>query len=163
MELEKSDVGFQVADTSLHKAILQFENELSADQILYAESIGIVLPRRGSSVVHLGTIYSALIPNAHSLEMLSEIGLTTASSGTKKFYPSLSSSVPAIGAPDVWENLERDGISINGTGTTVAVLDTGIHLLHPSFWRNTGGPLNVLEDSGSYYVDLNNNALVDGG
>jgi subtilisin family serine protease len=163
MELESLDVDFQLAETPLHKAILQFENELTSEQILFAESVGIVLPRRGSSVIHLGTIYSALIPDTMSLEMLSEIGLTAATSGTKKFYPSLSSSVPAIGAPDVWENLKKDGLSINGTGTRVAVLDTGIHLLHPSFWRNTGGPLNVLEDSGSYYVDLNSNSLVDVG
>jgi minor extracellular serine protease Vpr len=43
-----------------------------------------------------------------------------------------STSVPFIGAPDVWEKMV-DGVNVTGEGITVAVIDTGIDYTHASF------------------------------
>ncbi|MBW2972668.1 S8 family serine peptidase, partial [Candidatus Woesearchaeota archaeon] len=44
----------------------------------------------------------------------------------------LYQSVPLINANDVW-NLQVDGISINGSGQTVCVIDTGVSYTHADF------------------------------
>ncbi|WP_054754170.1 protease inhibitor I9 family protein [Piscibacillus salipiscarius] len=41
-------------------------------------------------------------------------------------------SVPFIGAPDVWEKVV-DGVNITGEGISVAIIDTGIDYTHASF------------------------------
>jgi subtilisin family serine protease len=143
------------------RAILQFEQELTGQQLVLAESLGIKFERRGNSVVNVGRIYSARVSDTVSLNALSEIGLVRASSGEKQYYPALQSSVAAIGAPDVWTYLEKDGSSINGSGVTVAVIDLGVEWIHPSLWRQTEGPYDVIPDSGNYYVDINGNSLPD--
>ncbi|MFW9966455.1 MAG: S8 family serine peptidase [Candidatus Thorarchaeota archaeon] len=143
------------------RTILQFEDELSPQEIEFAESKGVEFVRRGSSIVKVGRIYSARTNNLGSLQSLAEIGLVRATSGEKQYIPSLVSSVPATKAPDVWNNLKEDGNSINGSGVTVAVIDTGIIVSHPSFWRQSGGPYTVIEDSGDYYVDMNGNTNAD--
>ncbi len=145
------------------RAILQFEQELTTHQLIYAESLGIEFERRGDSVVAVGRIYSARVSDTASLNALSDIGLVRATSGEKQYYPALQSSVAAIGAPDVWEYLEKDGSSINGSGVTVAVIDLGVEWTHPSLWRQTEGPYDVIMDSGEYYVDMNGNAVPDAG
>ncbi|MHA2021151.1 MAG: S8 family serine peptidase, partial [Candidatus Thorarchaeota archaeon] len=75
--------------------------------------------------------------------------------------PSLISSVPATKAPDVWANLNENGNSINGSGVTVAVIDTGVNMNHPSFWRQTEGPYAVIGDDGDYYVDIDSDSVAD--
>ncbi|MFW9944170.1 MAG: S8 family serine peptidase, partial [Candidatus Sifarchaeia archaeon] len=145
------------------RAILQFAQELTTQQLILAESLGIKFERRGDSVVSVGKIYSARVSDTGSLNALAEIGLVRATSGEKQYYPALQSSVAAMGAPDVWEYLEKDGSSINGSGVTVAVIDLGVEWIHPSFWRQTEGPYHVITDSGDYYVDINDNAVPDPG
>jgi len=145
------------------RAILQFEQELTSHQMILAESLGIEFERRGDSVVSVGRIYSARVSDTASLNALSELGLVRATSGEKQYYPALQSSVTAIGAPNVWTYLEKDGSSINGSGVTVAVIDLGVEWTHPSLWRQTEGPYDVILDSGDYYVDINGNAAPDGG
>ena len=143
--------------------ILQFSGELSGADIELAEQEGISFDRRDGSIVHVGSIYAATVSSVSSLEGLGSIGLVQASSGSKQFYPSLASSVAAIGASDVWTNMEVNGTPIDGTGTTVAVIDTGATWLHPSLWRASTGPLNILSNGSKYYVDLNNNSQIDPG
>ncbi len=151
------------SDTGGISTILQFSGELSSADIDFAKQQGISFNHRDGSIVHVGTVYAATVSSVSSLEGLESIGLVQASSGSKQFYPSLASSVAAIGASDVWTNMEVNGTPIDGTGTTVAVIDTGITLLHPSFWRANTGPLNVLLNGSKYYVDLNNNGRNDTG
>lgn len=43
-------------------------------------------------------------------------------------------TVPAIGAPMIWQSVDRPGVT--GAGITIAVIDTGIDYLHTAF----GGP-----------------------
>ncbi len=143
--------------------ILQFSGELSSADIELAEQQGISFNCRDGTVVHVGPVYAATVSSVSSLEGLGSLGLVQASSGSKQFYPSLASSVAAIGASDVWTNMEVNGTTIDGTGTTVAVIDTGATWLHPSLWRASTGPLNILSNGSHYYVDLNNNSQIDPG
>jgi subtilisin family serine protease len=147
--------------TEGHRVILQFEQELSPKQIEFAESMDVDFVRRSGSIVNVGRIYSARASSLMSLQTLARIGLLRATSGEKQYVPSLISSVPATKAPDVWANLKENGNSINGSGVTVAVIDTGINMNHPSFWRQTEGPYDVIEDNGDYYVDIDSDAVAD--
>jgi len=142
-------------------ALLEFNDELTASEISQAESLGISFTRRGSSLVNVGRIYSAEVTSADNLHALKELGLVRATSGTKQFVPSITSSVPAMNADDVWNNIELDGSPVDGTGVTVAILDTGISWMHPSFWRQSPGQYHTIEDNGNYYVDLDDDSIAD--
>jgi len=43
----------------------------------------------------------------------------------------LNASVPLIRVPEVWQLTDEQGRFVNGTGTKIAVLDTGIDKIHP--------------------------------
>ena len=161
VELSGKAIGNNMPTSDGHRTILQFEQELSLHQIEYAESMGVEFDRRGDSIINVGRVYSARAISLVSLQALASIGLLRATSGEKQFFPSLTSSVPATKAPDVWINLKEDGNAINGSGITVAVIDTGVTVSHPSFWRQTGGPYDVIDFSGDNYVDINSNAVAD--
>ncbi|MFX1368002.1 MAG: S8 family serine peptidase [Promethearchaeota archaeon] len=144
-----------------HRVLLQFADELSAEEIVFAESIGLTFERHGSSVINVGCIYSGTLSSRSSLNALSSLGLVRVSSGEKQYVPAISSSVPAIRAPDVWENLRYGGDAINGTGVRVAVIDTGIAFFHPSFWKQSSGEYDVIQSGPNFYVDLDGDSVVD--
>src|SRR5690606_11405753 len=50
----------------------------------------------------------------------------------RTFRASTVDSVPLIGAPEVWERTDPDGLPARGAGVTVAVIDTGIDYTHPA-------------------------------
>ncbi|MGM0686608.1 MAG: S8 family serine peptidase, partial [Promethearchaeati archaeon] len=160
LESYQSSMG---AGSSTKAAMLQFENELDASELAFAESVGIRFRTRGQHLVHVGSTYLCDVNNINALGALSDIGLKRATSGGKKFHSSIESSVPAIDAPAVWNNLKKDGEMINGSGATVAVIDTGATWLHPTFWRVTEMDVVVLEDNGAFYADLNENGVPDDG
>ncbi|MFW9850008.1 MAG: S8 family serine peptidase, partial [Candidatus Thorarchaeota archaeon] len=157
----ESKILSDVNDNNGVKAILRFQEELTASEIEYAESLGIQFIRRSGEVVHVGTVYSATVSSKSSLQSIGSLGLIQATSGSKQFYPAIPSSVPAIGAPEVWSNLEKDGEVIDGTGTTVAVIDTGAAWLHPSLWRASTGSLSVISSGPDYYVDVDGDLIAD--
>ena len=142
-------------------AILEFKNPLSMADIIQAEAIGLKFARRGAAIINVGRIYSAIVSSPDVFERLSSLGLVRATSGTKQYVPSLMSSVPTIRANEVWNNLHVDGQTINGSGVTVAVIDTGAMWTHPSFWRQYPGDFNFLKSGPDYFVDLNNNSAPD--
>ncbi|MGY5860712.1 MAG: hypothetical protein RTU63_15195, partial [Candidatus Thorarchaeota archaeon] len=142
-------------------ALLKFENPLTNSEIQLAENLGIKFVRRGLSIVNVGRIYSVEFDDIDSLESLSDLGLIHATSGTKQYIPSITSSVPAIGADNVWNNLNKDGGDVNGSGVRVAVLDTGALWTHPSFWRASPGEYQTINSGPNYYVDLNNDTVAD--
>ncbi|NHI90185.1 MAG: hypothetical protein EAX87_11730, partial [Candidatus Thorarchaeota archaeon] len=84
------------------RALLEFQDTLTNTQIIRAESMGIKFVRRGSTIVNVGNIYSAMVQDVSSLEELSSLGLIRATSGSKQYVPSITSSVPAIKADEVW-------------------------------------------------------------
>ncbi len=143
------------------RALLRFSHELSASELSAMRSLGIRPEMRNGNVVHVGSIYVVRVTSKSSLTGLGQMGLTGAYSGDRRFVPSLESSVPAIGAIDVHNSLSVDGESVDGSGVTVAVLDTGVQWLHPSFWRVTQGPINVLQQGSEFYADLDNDSIAD--
>ncbi len=143
------------------QALLEFENQLTTSQINEIEATGIQFVRRGSSIVSVGRIYSAIIRSSDSLYAIADIGLIRATSGSKQYTPSLTSSVPTINADDVWTNLEYEDERIDGTGATIAVIDSGAEWLHPSFWRAYDEEFDFIFYDLNYYIDLNRNGLAD--
>lgn len=162
MELSGESNTQDMPSTEGHRVILQFEQKLSPQQLEFAESMGIEFVKRSGTIVNVGRIYSARARSLGSLQTLARIGLLRATSGEKQYVPSLISSVPATKAPDVWANLKENGNSINGSGVTVAVIDTGVNMNHPSFWRQSEGPYDVIEELGDdFYVDIDSDSVAD--
>ena len=89
--------------------------------------------------------------------------------GVAAVYPdyvlqiNLADSVPLIGAEDVWEILDADGVPITGRDVHVAVIDTGIEYTHPAFGSCSG--LNIGIDcrviDGYDFVNNDNDPLDD--
>jgi len=142
-------------------AILQFEDSLTLSETAFAEDLGIQFRKRNQQPIHVGTTYLCDVTNVDALERLSTIGLKRASSGEKKFYPSLETSVPTMNAPSVWNNLKKEGTRIDGSGVTVAVIDTGASWLHPTFWRATRIDIDVIDNNGEFYADLDDDGFPD--
>ena len=151
------------AQESGASAILEFRKPLSSMEIAQAESLGLEFARRGSTIINVGRIYSARVTSTDVLNHLTDLGLVRATSGTKQYVPSLDTSVSEIRADDVWNNLRADGQTVNGSGVTVAVIDTGAMWTHPSFWRQYPGEFNFLKFGSNYYIDLNDNSGPDSG
>ncbi|MGY5881709.1 MAG: S8 family serine peptidase, partial [Candidatus Thorarchaeota archaeon] len=160
-ELEQLNSGVLDDSPSYLDVILHFEDELSASQINDVSLLGVQFERIDSNVVHVGGLYHARTADIDTLERLNSFGLLSASSGQKRFFPSISRSIPETGASDIWENVIKDGVTIDGSGTRIAVIDTGVEWQHPSFWRNSSGEVQVLYIGGDYYADLNGDAHVD--
>ncbi len=151
----ESRLRMEISKTSTKtSALLEFEDLLTDADITWAESQGVSFVKRGSSIVNVGRIYSVEVKDVRALEAISNLGFIRATSGTKQYIPSLSSSVPAIKADEVWTNLKKDGGAINGSGVTVAVIDSGAFWTHPSFWRASPGEYQTRDAGGHYYVDL---------
>ena len=145
------------------RALLEFQDTLTNAQIIQAENMGIEFVRRGSTIVNVGEVYSAEVEDVSSLDKLSSLGLVRATSGSKQYVPSITSSVPAIKADDVWTNLKKDGGQVNGSGVRVAVLDTGATWMHPSFWRASPGEYRAIDSGDHYFVDLNGDSIEQSG
>ena len=90
---------------------------------------------RQSRVSHVKNIINAsIIENAPhgTLGRLRSLGYKVESALT--ITASLATSVPAIGASQVWsETRDSDGNPITGRGVRVGVIDTGIDYTHPDF------------------------------
>ena len=145
------------------RALLEFKNQLTTSEIREIEATGIQFAKHGSSIINVGRIYSAVVWDTESLYEIASMGLIRATSGNKQYVPSLASSVATIRADEVWNNLKTDGQTVDGTGTTVAVLDSGADWLHPSFWRAFDAEFNFIYSGSHYYIDLNRNGNPDPG
>ncbi|MGY5871317.1 MAG: S8 family serine peptidase [Candidatus Thorarchaeota archaeon] len=142
-------------------ALLEFDEQLTISEIGAVEALGVQFVRRGSSIVNVGRIYSAIVHNTDSLQQLADLGLIRASSGSKQYVPSIISSMEEIRAADVWNNLQTVGEPVDGSGVTVAVIDTGASWLHPSFWKAFPAEFDFIQDGPNYFLDLNDNAVAD--
>jgi subtilisin family serine protease len=108
-------------------------------------------------------VYSAEVSDIEALSALQAFGLIRASSGSKQYVPSLSSSVRAIQADEVWGDLKIDGSPVDGTGTRVAIIDTGANWNHPSFWRTSAGEYDFFQFESDFYLDLDDDGNPDPG
>jgi subtilisin len=87
------------------------------------------LPRGSHRLLHrFSTVpYVALEVTPAALDALEALGANVRVWDDKIVYPTLADSVPLIGADQAW------AAGYDGTGTTVAVLDTGVDSTHPFF------------------------------
>jgi len=163
ISLVETKLQMEIASEDGHgvSALLEFDDQLSASEITAVESLGVEFVRRGSSIVNVGRIYSAIVNDVAALRELSDLGLLRATSGSKQYVPSMISSMQEIHADDVWNNLQTNGQAIDGSGVTVAVIDTGAAWLHPTFWKQYPAEFNFIHPDSYYYVDLNDNAIAD--
>lgn len=83
------------------------------------------------------------------LEALSTNSLVASAEVDPRLHVTLSESVPLIGAPQVWTMLDSGGVSVNGTGVKIAIIDTGIDYTHPDLGGCFGAGCKV---AGGYDV-----------
>ena len=95
-----------------------------------------------NSLGHIGTWIGDLVTldiplrNVPKLEMLEFVRKIEA---PRPMRPLLDVSVPEIGAPDVWATVkDESGRKVDGTGTLIGVVDTGIDWNHPDFFFGNG-------------------------
>ncbi len=144
--------------------LLQFDDELTNDELNQARQLGIRFHERDNSPIHVGSVYLASIRDQSVLDKSAlNLGLSQVSSTKKQFFTSLDSAVDSLNASDVWTNLSKDGLPIDGSGVTVAVIDTGINWQHPCFWRQSSEELDVILHEGDFYVDIDGDSSVDSG
>ena len=139
--------------STLVSAVLQFQDELTPDELYYAQTMGIKFRERYNQPVHVGSIYIAELSSLQSIDSIKSLGLLQVSSANKRFFTSLDTAVNTINASAVWNNLKIGGHPIDGTGVEVAVIDTGIMWQHPSFWRPSSGEIDVIFLNGNYKKD----------
>ncbi len=74
-----------------------------------------------------------------AIERLSRLERVERIEMSMPFSPLLDQSVPAIGAPLVWNTVQDvAGRHVDGTGQIVGIVDTGIDYTHPDFWFPNG-------------------------
>ncbi|MDD5340060.1 MAG: right-handed parallel beta-helix repeat-containing protein, partial [Candidatus ainarchaeum sp.] len=79
----------------------------------------------------------------------------------RELHIALDVSVPHINAPEVW-NITVNGSSMNGTGQTVCIIDTGINYTHPDFGGYLTFP-NAKVVGGYDYINNDSNPMDDNG
>ncbi len=92
-------------------------------------------------VVHrLAAAYSGLVVDVPVDQVQELAGFD----GVRAVHPDVSyamaleDSVPLVGAPQAWETTAPDGSAVTGTGTTVAIVDSGIDYSHPDLGGGFG-------------------------
>ncbi len=142
--------------------VVTFDHVLKSYEIHQLEQQGIKFERVMGKIVHFDKMYVARISDTSVLRVLSSYNAIRVASGENKKIPTIDSSVKSIGAQDTWQYLkDANGNKITGKGQTIAVIDTGITWQHPTFWKPGENSYNILENNSKYYVDLNNNHIID--
>jgi minor extracellular serine protease Vpr len=62
-----------------------------------------------------------------------------------QYQPMLDTSVKAIGADKAWEMKSPSGVNLDGTGTLIGVIDTGLDYRHPDLGGKLGSKEKVVE------------------
>lgn len=147
-------------------ALLQFTRLLRSEEIKRLEVAGVVFAQRNSSLLHIGTVYSAWVPFS-ALETLREnkILLRAEATWSPFILQPLDLTTAAIGAVNA---RLLPTLGFDGSGVLIADIDSGIDPTHPHFFRADGGHYAWLDvnangvfDSGRDAVDLNRNGQKD--
>lgn len=101
------------------------------------------------------TVSSADIPRIKQLRDVAEIY------PDQLVHMNLSESVPLVGAPAAWGLTGADGLSVEGQGMTVAILDSGIDYTHPDLGSGLGPGFKV--KGGFDYVNNDTDPMDDDG
>ncbi|WP_406253380.1 S8 family serine peptidase [Streptomyces atratus] len=97
----------------------------------------------------------------------SEVGRLSALPGVTAVRPDTrvltktDASVPLIGAPGVWQRQDPAGSRVNGRGTTVAILDSGVDYTHPDLGGGLGKGHKVV--GGHDFVNGDEDPMDDNG
>ncbi len=149
---------------------VRFSASPHLDTIEKLENHGLRFKRSGGDILHTGCLYLAMV-DLDSLENLAvrEDIIRIETTYNPSRTSSLDVSNPLVQASRVW-NLSHDSFPIDGSGITVASVDTGIDVFHPAFFRYDGGSYAWIDvnNSGSFEsgldaVDLNGNGTAETG
>jgi subtilisin family serine protease len=147
-------------------ALLHFTRLLRADEIKRLEVAGVVFARRGSCLLHVGTIYSVWVPFS-ALETLRETGILLRAEATWSPFilQPLDLTTATIGAVNA---RLLPILGVDGSGVLIADIDSGVDPTHPHFFRADGGHYSWIDvnangifDNGRDAVDLNRNGRED--
>ncbi|MGP4072073.1 S8 family serine peptidase [Piscibacillus sp. B03] len=94
----------------------------------------LIAKKNGKVIDSFEKVYNGLYVQIErgDLKELSNLPEVTAIHSVKPVELHNDTSVPFIGAPEVWEKVV-DGVNVTGDGISVAVIDTGIDYTHASF------------------------------
>jgi subtilisin family serine protease len=134
------------------------------------ENHGVRFTRDKGIILHSLHIYPAVVylDSLSSISRFPEIERIEDS-----FHPSASSTLnisnPQVQASKVWHTVLNNSV-IDGTGITIADIDTGVDIYHPGFFRPDAGTFQWIDvnnsgvfENGIDSVDLNGNGKSDTG
>lgn len=104
---------------------------------------------------------AALTVRESDIDALQELPGITGVIRDQRATAAVDTSVPLIGAPEVWELTDSADVPVRGEGTTVAVLDTGVDYTNPSLGGGFGPEHKVV--GGYDYVNDDADPMDDNG
>lgn len=153
-------------------ASLRTRKALSKREIQQLEHKGIQFIRTRKGLLSLGTIYPIQVMHPHALLTLAQNRLVVRVEDTPKMPPMqdihpLSMTSANIQATNVYKKTHKDK-RITGKGITIGLIDSGINIFHPLFFKADGGYfvwIDVNKDgeitAGVDGVDLNTNGNIE--
>ena len=139
----------RIADSHIAVSV-RFTEKPTSQMLSEWEQQGIIFSHRHGEIVHLKTMYFAKVP-WNLLDQFAALPITQRIDLAKPLHAHqpLDISVPEIQADAVNEMLGgQSGSLLTGTGVTVANFDSGIDVLHPSFFRADGGVYDWVDVDG---------------
>jgi subtilisin family serine protease len=150
--------------------VIEFSGDLPDEEVEALEASGIRFFRVGDQISRAGRLYHALAP-LEAIPALSERpDVVYIHNALKPWVRPLDVSVPLIRADRVWALKDARGSPLTGEGVLVGVIDTGIDIFHPDFWRPDGVVRDWIDvnasgafESGIDAVDLDGDGLASAG
>ena len=153
---------------SFYPVTVKFDTAPTAHEIARYEHHGLVFKRFQGKLLHSKHIYPAILQpdSLYFFENSPDI-IRIESTFRPTITQTLDVSNPQVQASHVW-NFELDKNTVDGTGVTIANIDTGIDIFHPGFFKPDAGTFDWLDtnDSGLFEpgidcVDINKNGVSD--
>ncbi|MFN3196851.1 MAG: S8 family serine peptidase [Bradymonadia bacterium] len=142
------------AETDLSRlgATLRFTEALAPGQIAQLEDNGVAFDRRDGEVIALGTVYPVRVTWAALRFLEAYPGLVRAEASWRPFTlsPLEITGLQSGTAAARWRT--EDGT--DGTGVTVATIDSGVDSLHPHFFKADGEWFDWVDANGDGDFDL---------